>query len=209
MPRVDPLPFWLGQSAYVIGGGPSLRGFNFTQLAGKHTIGCNHAYKLGKAICEIALFGDEPFWNSEKGGLAGFGGWVVTNKHLPVAPPWLRTYARADEGLCDDGKTLAWNYNTGALAVNLALTLGAGRVLLLGVDLANTHSATHWHHHATEQPNASHYTRFGGGFANVAAGLVSGLFPNSQVVNVVLEGEGALPMFPVKTFVEVGLCPPE
>lgn len=203
MPRCDPLPH-LDGDVFVIGGGPSLTDFDWSQIEGRNTIGCNQAFDLGSSICKICVFGDEPFWTNFYSDLWKFDGWVVTNKAISHPPHWLHVFGREDEGLCNDGKTLAWNFNTGALATNLALTLGAERVLLLGMDMGGANGATHWHRRGTEIPQAEHYTRFAGGFANVVYGLANGLFPNSRVVNVT-NGSSGLRCFPILSFKDMGL----
>lgn len=198
---------------FVIGGGPSLRSFNFSRLAGKQTIGCNQAFLLGVHTCRVCVFGDNPpppaksFWREFGDELSWYDGWVVTNHpDIPDSPPWLHRFKRIDEGLCDDGETLAWNRNTGALAVNLALTLGASRVLLLGIDLQTVPGATHWHRRAIETPTPEHHARFADGFASVSLMLSQGMFPGRQVVTI-SDGPVRLDCFPVLTYAEVGLSP--
>jgi hypothetical protein len=212
MPRSDPLPRLTGD-VFVIGGGPSLRSFDFRQLMGKQTIGCNQAFLLGPGICNICVFGDNPplparsFWREFRDELSQYEGWVVTNHHnLPDRPSWLHRFKRIDEGLCDDGETLAWNRNTGALAINLALTLGADRVLLLGIDLQTHPDATHWHPRAIETPTPDHHSRFADGFSSVALMLSQGMFPGRQVATI-SDGSPRLTCFPVLTYADVGLKP--
>lgn len=135
------------------------------------------------------------------------GGHAVTNHHsIPDSPSWLHTYKRIDEGLCDDGETLAWNHCTGALAINLALTLGADRVLLLGIDLQTAPHATHWHRWVIETPTPDHHARFALGFSSVALMLKQGMFPGREVVTL-SNGSGRLTAFPILTYADVGLNP--
>jgi hypothetical protein len=136
-----------------------------------------------------------------------YGGWVCTNRPgIPNPPPWLHHFRRKYEGLSNTSRTLAWNFNTGALAINLALLLGARRVYLLGVDLTNAPSATHWHRQGTRPPNTTHHARFGEGFVNVAQALPA-LFPGCSVVNV-SGGSSKLRCFPVVPYGAAGLVPP-
>src|SRR3974390_354951 len=126
MPREDALPNWAGQDVFIIGGGPSLRGFEFEQLSKRAVIGCNHAFALGP-VCQICTFGDIRFWDYRRYELEKFEGWVVTNNNscLRPPPPWLKFYGHKAEGLAPvESGDLAWNNNTGALAINLALVLG-------------------------------------------------------------------------------------
>jgi hypothetical protein len=207
VPRTDPLPLWEGD-VFLIGGGRSLRGFDFEQLQSLPTIGCNQAFLLGSDLCKICIFGDFKFWAMFARPLSDFNGWVVSPRHtMTKQADWIRFFERQDEGL---SKTkLAWNANTGAAAINLALILGASRVFLLGYDCnmdaenSAKHEATHWHDKRIEVPQPQHYDRFLAGFRQVAAALPV-VFPGRQVFNV-SEGSSRIDCFPLKTFDDVGL----
>lgn len=198
MPKTQPLPNWSDEDVYIIGGGPSLRNFDFDQLRGLNTIGCNQAFILGAERCNICIFGDWLFWERCKDALEDYGGWVATNYGTPeVLPPWLHRYDRLENGLCGpEDRRLAWNGNTGCLAINLALLLGAARVLLLGVDLgANGNGKTHWHDKQLEQARGEHYRRFAEGYATIARSL-NEKFPGRKVLNV-SNGKSKLECFPI------------
>ena len=94
---IDPL--WKGRTAYIIGGGVSLDGFNFSLLKGERVIGCNDAYTLGVHIVKICAFGDNSFWEAHKGPLSKYRGWVVTNnEHIKDAPDFLTVAPRKKTG---------------------------------------------------------------------------------------------------------------
>ena len=76
MKCVVPKPKWQGQDAYIIGGGPSLRDFDWELLRGLNTIGCNDAYKLGEAFCKVCIFGDSKWFYHHADNLANYGGEV-------------------------------------------------------------------------------------------------------------------------------------
>lgn len=206
MPRTDPLPQWQGD-VYLIGGGRSLRGFDFTQLRLLPTIGCNQAFLLGPEICKICIFGDFKFWAHFCRPLSDFNGWVVSPRHtVTKQADWIHFFERQDEGL---SKTkLAWNFNTGAAAINLALILGAKRVFLLGYDcgMDADNSAklesTHWHDKRIEVPQPQHYERFLHGFRNIAAALPV-TFPGREVF--IVSGGSKIDCFPVVSFENAGL----
>lgn len=210
MPRSDPLPDWKGQDAFIIGGGPSLRVFDFQKLSGKNTIGCNQAFRLGSDLCNICVWGDEKFWESYKGmtandkgsGLETYQGWVVTNFTFGKSPAsWLKSYPRLDDGL-GTGETLGWNFNSGCAATNLALILGARRVFLLGFDMTNSNPAnSHWHQWSLESQCEQHYQRFNYGFGSVARDLPT-LFPRASIINVT-DGSSRLKHFSRATMEEV------
>lgn len=201
MPSWSPKPEWKGQTAFIIGGGSSLRGFDFSVLRGRNTIGCNHAYQLGPEIIQFCLFADPSFWEQNKEQLAAFRGRVVTcaavllNKPIP----WLLQMRRIRDGL-HEGNILGWNYSTGASAVNLAFSLGAVRIFLLGFDMGslpngtNGKPATHWHNAHPTPVREEAYRRFLRGFHTLAASLKR--HPHVSVVNVT-NGSSRLDVFPL------------
>jgi len=142
----EPIKEWEGQDAFLIGGGPSLAEFDFAQLKGLNTIGCNDAFHLGPSIIRICLFGDRMWWERNKHNLELFSGRIVSDCPflLPYELPYLLKMSRLRDGL-HSGSTLGWNFSTGASAINLAITLGAVRIFLLGYDLTNKEKTSHWH----------------------------------------------------------------
>lgn len=199
-----PKPEWKGQSAFLIGGGSSLRKFDFNLLKGKNTIGSNDAFHLGSEIVRYCIFGDPSFWEKNRIALADFKGSVVTCAailhHKPT--PWLLQMRRIRDGI-HEGHFLGWNYSTGASAVNLAASLGAHRIYLLGFDMGYLPNgnkgklASHWHDKNTSAPTEKAYLRFLRGFANVASGLQR--YPHIQVFNVT-NGTSKLECFPKMSF---------
>jgi hypothetical protein len=187
---------WAGQEAYLIGGGPSLKGFNFQLLAGKNVIGCNDAVHLGPEIVHTLVFGDVSWWNKNKHILPKFTGRMVTNSPsvLPFRIPNLLKCKRQRDGI-HKGSTLGWNYSTGALAINLAVSLGAAKIYLLGYDLARVGNASHWHNHNPKQIYDFSFRRFIDGFNTVAKNLPQGV----QVFNV-SNGTTRLTCFPIMSF---------
>lgn len=215
MPKHDPLPDWSGEDVFIIGGGPSLRRFRFAQLNGKNTIGCNHAFLLGAEACNIAAFGDFNFFKQYLAPLAAYKGWVVTNCRIGGQKnySWLRYIPRLENGLSPTLARLGWNQNTGALAVNLALALGAARVFLLGFDMSavppedGEGKRTHWHDTPMQDQRDEHYEKFRRGFDRVARDLPVH-FPGREVLNVT-DGSSKLTAFPFCSFEDAGLVAPE
>lgn len=201
MPKASPIPKWEGEDAFIIGGGRSLLGFDWPQLEDENTIGCNHAFIHGFPICKVCVFGDFGFWESSKGELESYDGWVVTNYRTMNPPPWLHFYPRMDDGLGTD--KLAWNSNTGSVAVNLALIMGAKRVFLLGFDMhRKNQNKPHWHDKTIERPTDSMadeiYARFMQGFEIINAALPE-VFPGREIINIT-DGSSLLKTFPCRTF---------
>lgn len=186
-PRWEPGRIWEGEDVYVIGGGSSLHTFDWNLLRGCNTIGCNSAFILG-AVVSICIFADVGWW--DRIGckrLAEFGGLVVASNpsfdEIDL-PPWVLVMDREDvhEGLYTD--RLGFNGNTGALAINLALRLGAKRVFLLGFDMRlGTAGQANWHDVRYEKANPEVYTVFSERLGSVARDVPK-KFPGCEVVNV-------------------------
>jgi len=210
MPSWTPSPEWKDQDAFIIGGGSSLQGFDFSQLQGKNVIGCNDAFRLGPDIVQICLFGDSSWWEHNKQDLRYFLGRVVTCAPtcLSLNLDWLLQMKRIRDGL-HEGDTLGWNYSTGAAAINLAVTLGATRIFLLGFDLGMQNGKFHWHNYNLKRLNTEPFVRFTRGFHTLAKSL--GRLPNVGVFNVT-DGSSKLPVFdriPMLEFLSTikTLCP--
>lgn len=178
---------WKDQSAYIIGGGSSLRNFDWKKLKSENTIGCNDAYKLSKSVCKVCIFGDLSWFRKHKPRLEKFKAPIVSNA-CGLAPgnidsvPWVHYMPRRSNGLWKDA--LGWNGNTGASALNLALILGAKTVYLLGFDMGIRKGKTNWHDEIIH-PNAvlpSSYKIFLERWPMAVSGLKN--FPGCKVINI-------------------------
>lgn len=192
--RWTPDQRWAASDAYIIGGGPSLRGFDFARLKGKNTIGCNSAFYLGHEIARVCFFSDYEWFLQHYDALSDYDGEVFTHHEALVLHPdkWLNVLRRYDDGLHLDG--LGFGGNSGCSAINLALLMGARRIFLLGIDCGGeTH---HWHNHdpgsAPKEP-AELYGKFKDGFHAIARDMPE-LFPDRQIIN--LNPNSALRIFP-------------
>lgn len=190
---------WEDSDVFIIGGGPSLSGFDWTLLKRKHTIGCNAAFKLGADVCNVCFFSDLKWflvWSHELVDFVGNGGEVVTHSQRTSpqrhAFPWLKVAPRIAEGL--DHDALSYGGNSGCGAAALALAYGARRVFLLGFDCKlPANSATHWHDWKIEEPNRHSLPKFLNGWKAIARDL-PGRFPGRKIIN--LNPDSAIPFFP-------------
>lgn len=198
MPKWEITEEWKDQDVCVIGGGPSLRGFDFDRLKGRNTIGCNDAFRLGPEIVKICIFGDSSFFHKTKWDLEKYTGRIVTCAPglMNLKLDWLHQVPRRKSGLQNDS-TLGWNFSTGAAAVNLAISLGAKRIFLLGYDMGKVEGKTHWHNHNPKLIKEASYDRFILGFRSIHHHLP--LFPEVKVLNVT-DGSSRLPFFPMIGF---------
>lgn len=194
MPFWTPEPKWKDQDVFVIGGGTSLEKFDWELLRPDDvlTIGCNDAYLRGPDICNICVFGDKQWWTLHERGLEAYQASgqcsVFTNcpqlikrqKKKPTIS-WLWMMERKHRGLHLDA--LSWGSNTGCVAVNLALLLGAKRVLLLGFDMKLTGGRANWHDNSLVKPSPVPYSGFIKGFRYIAKDLPE-KFPGSEIINI-------------------------
>lgn len=135
---------WAGKRCFVIAGGPSLKGFDFSILENELTIGVNRVYE--KFDCNILFAMDGRFY---KWILEGKYGTEAKNRFLSFqgCKFWLDVsnlnlnnvfYAKAigRTGMSfklEDG--LYHGNNSGFGALNLAVALGANPIYLLGFDM--------------------------------------------------------------------------
>jgi len=184
----QPEPLWQDQDAFVLGGGLSLKNmrFDFSILENERVIGCNDAYKLGPAICNICVFGDQKWFDFHREPLSEYaaaGGLVVTNvtAMYETRIPWVMTMRRRLKGVHHDA--LGWNLNTGSVAMNLGLILGAKTIYLLGFDRWHKKGQGNWHVNTLDTPTDKIYSDMN--YAETyAAKDLKNKFPDRQIVNV-------------------------
>lgn len=184
MPHWTPTLDWEGCDVFIIGGGDSLRGFDWNLLKDENTIGCNSAFILGVEICKLCIFGDSKWFKKFEAELAQYQGVVFTNapQMFDTKVPWVWVLPRAIRGL--HRTALGWNENTGASAVNLALILGAQRVFLLGFDMhLSEDGRPNWHNRVMEKSVDGVYKKFLEGFKSVQKCLIK-KFPGKEIINV-------------------------
>lgn len=197
MPIWTPTTDWKDREVFIIGGGDSLRQFNWSLLKQECTIGCNSAFTLGSEVCKICLFGDAKWFGIYKHELFQYakqGGLVFTNSPqlMKTHLLWLWTIGRISDGL--GRKELGWNGHTGASALNLALILGAKKVYLLGFDMIlSKEGSPNWHNRLIDEPNTNVYKEFMKRFKRVKVDLAK-KFPGRKIINVT--NKSALGIFP-------------
>lgn len=191
----DCLPRFDGQDLFIIGGGPSLRSFDFDKLKGRNVIGCNDAYHFGDDIVDINIFGDFRWWvhHKIKDAFKEFTNPVVTNNTKCKDEKRLIWFKRLSTGYYDDGVTLGWNGNTGSSAINLALVLGASRIFLLGYDMEKQGIKANWHDRQLSKPNARCYRRYIKAF-HTSVQDIEKKWPDVEIIN--LNPDSQLTVFP-------------
>ena len=150
----DPPKIWTNSPVYIIGGGPSLKGMDLTPLRKKRVIGVNAAYRDYPGIIDLLWFGDRKFWSDEDPKFHGFCNHINANFTGLIAtccagqinlPPYIKKLKRGrmygintdktKSGIKLTPRTISWNGNSGASAINVACHLGAKTIILLGFDM--------------------------------------------------------------------------
>lgn len=136
---------WSGKTVCCIASGPSLTAADcgLVESAGLPTIAVNSSWKLAR-FAAVIYAADPPWWDS-------YG------KDIDIpAERWTMTENTASARSLQFQTRRAMSIkNSGLHAIELAISLGAARVLLLGYD-CSVAAGTHWHgdHQQTKNPDA-------------------------------------------------------
>jgi len=146
---------WAGKRCFIVGGGESLKDFDYSQLEGELIIGVNRAFE--KIDPSIIIFADSRLWGWIENGSLGPEAQkkFKDTKSLKVAVeanifPYPQEVLRLKEykGLLSESiiHGVALGGNSGFAAVNLALCLGADEIYLLGFDMHGKAGKQVWWH---------------------------------------------------------------
>lgn len=180
--NVIPDKAWKGQRCFIIGGGESLKKFDFSKLKNELVIGVNRAYE--KIDCTINYAMDHTLYE-----------WITEGKLGQKAkekfedfkgfPAWLDSagydYPKGIY-ILNESKSNIINYtlkygiaggsNSGFGALNLAICLGANPIYLLGFDMkAKAGKQIWWHNGYPEKQGGEAYKAFINDFKRAAKDL--------------------------------------
>jgi hypothetical protein len=198
MPPWKPEEIWKNQDVFVIGGGDSLRTFDWDLLKHELTIGCNNAYTFGAEICNVCIFGDIKWFRHHKEELLSYKGAVFSScpQLQRSSIPWIWTMMRKSIGFHKDA--LGWCGNIGASAINLSLLLGAKNTFLLGFDMhLSKDGNNNWHDNPLDKPENINHSQQLKQMSNLDKYLEN-KFPGRQVINVTRDS--SLNVFPKVDF---------
>ena len=135
---------WLNQPCYVVGGGPSLRGFKWESLIGKRTIVINRAF-INLPTADLWFSEDSrvilDLWGKQLREFKGLKVWHAIERgaieDVRAVDPSIKIIEqkRQDKHWSrrfSDG--LSYSSNSGVGAINIAWLLGADPIYLLGFD---------------------------------------------------------------------------
>lgn len=138
-------PVYLGETVYIVGGGPSLKDFDFNSLRDKVTIAVNKSYRFVPNP-SVIYWSDTRVYQWFQEDLDKINCLKVTNKAFPVgAPGVINLLNTGKHGLDKDPRCIRDGGNSGYAAMNLAYHLGAKKIILLGFDMKVDKSLSHFH----------------------------------------------------------------
>lgn len=120
---------WPGQTVFIAAGGPSLTRETAKTLRGRRVIAINSAWQIVPEA-DYVFFADGRWWQKFKPKFEGIG---VTTSDIMV-PNVLRLKKVEPFALSTDPRNLALRKTSVTGAINMAVHLGASRIVLLGVD---------------------------------------------------------------------------
>lgn len=203
---------WDGKPCFIVGGGPSLKDFDWAKLEGHRTIGINRAFECFDPTIIFSM--DPQFIN-----------WIMGDKYAQLVSDGTETKAKFLAStaykvwFCSHPVELpkdifivriAKNYfyglrnftlhsmregichgdNSGYAALNLAVCLGANPIYLLGFDCKHENGKSHWHNGHIQKQEKERAEKWVKRF-NVAAEVLAPT--NFRVVN--LNPDSALECF--------------
>jgi hypothetical protein len=147
---------WARETAYLVGGGPSIRRANLSQLIGKNIITINDSFQL-LPWAEVLYFCDRKWWNTRCSKVSStfLGRYLVTLENVISRIHRLKNTGQ--EGLEENPAGLRNGCNSGYQAINLAYHLGASRIVLLGYDMKVTNGESHWNVNRPEMETPGAY----------------------------------------------------
>lgn len=157
---------------YIVGGGPSLSGYNWDLLRSKRVIAINRAFEV-LPWAEVVYFTDFKFFNEYKHkGLLEVDASLITIDDKVIHSRVINFINSGLNGLETDIGGLRHGKNSGYAAINLAVHFHAKRIILMGFDMGSEEVSvtdinsrqvkritgrTHWHSGYRTSPNLSTY----------------------------------------------------
>lgn len=139
-----------GEPVIIVAGGPSLKGFDFSRLAGKNVIAINRAYQ-DCPDATMLWWSDCRFWWWHRKGILGhkarhMGTCDVGYANGPKLAPTIQAYRlTGNYGFDDNPKCVRSGNNSSYAAMHTSIHLGASMQILMGVDMRYIDKESHYH----------------------------------------------------------------
>ena len=202
------------KKCYIIGGGPSLIGFDWSNLDNKFVIAINRAYEV-LPEAQIVYFTDDDYYKRHRSEMLAhkgkkFRGRLARKKVIQDSEVTELQLQQRPHGWSDQFGELYHGSNSTYACIQVAAQLGFTKIYLMGIDMKhqgkynkgkkNNKGTTHWHsgHRRTDPAHAykmmiGHYQKL------VPEAKKRGI----EIINVNTEDGTALKLFPIQTFEEV------
>ena len=176
----------------IIGGGPSVKETNLNLIKDKFVIGTNAAFYLGDWV-DICFFIDCRFHRENEKALKSFPNRIVTTCEILQNKKEIEVYGKCEHcSICEHKNKLAQpekGKNTGATAINLAIRLGAKRIVLIGYDMKVIKGKHNYHTYHKHRPKDGIYDKFLPHFKRISENLPKDI----EIINAT--PNSALPYF--------------
>jgi hypothetical protein len=141
---------WPGETAFIVGGGPSVLGHDLETLRGRRVIVINSSIHAAP-WADVLYFGDWRWWNESenRAAVAAFGGRVVTTSQMVSGDPKVLVCRKIKPpGLATARDSLMQKWTSLTAATNLAAHLvgRGGTIVWLGADGKAAPDGRTWHH---------------------------------------------------------------
>lgn len=203
---------WEGRRCFIVGGGPSLKKFDWSKLDKELVIAVNRSFEKCNNP-EILFSGDPRFWQYMFAGTLGdeptkafdtFEGLKVGIDRAYVFPESIKTVPYASKFGWSFDEGVALGLNSGFAALNLAVLLGANPIYLLGFDMRGSNGKQTWHHDGYPTNNGANvYPEYIKEFERIAPELAE---RGIEVIN--LNKNSSLKCFKKEPFPEQNMAMP-
>jgi uncharacterized Rossmann fold enzyme len=143
-----PIPkIWQDETVYIVAGGASLKGFDFSRLNGKKVIAINKAYQY-VSNPDVLYWTDGRFYNwykNEIDMLKCLKFTVSTNNRSYTEDVTVVKNVNIESLDFNSSEGIFASNNSGFAAIVLAIKLGAKKIYLLGYDMNHTGGKSHFH----------------------------------------------------------------
>lgn len=202
---------WVNSTVVIVGGGPSLRGFDFAGIEKHRSIAVNTAFQLVPKA-DVLFYADTRWWRWHGAEVKKTfkGSRIVTTSSAsqayldPAVVRMGRDYRYQDN---DEPLSLTPGYlsgsDSGYMSINLAVQMGASRIILLGYDMGFDGNISHWH---DDHPIQSKLTDYVDRFAPTYPKLVESL--HKRGIEILRCTPSALTMIPEMPWAEALMLKP-
>lgn len=140
-------PDWVGDTCIIVAGGPTAKEQPYHLIRPEHrVIVINNAHQLVPGA-DILFACDLAWWRRYGATLTFKGLRLSTDKHackLPYGVQQVNLDRPSDKMNLVKFNTVGWGGNSGFQALNLAVQMGAKKIVLVGYDMTTVHGL-HWH----------------------------------------------------------------